>query len=86
MQFSHSSELEARIGRCGIVSFAEASTAVPFIGAATGALVTQVIRLASLQPAVRFPRMGLGAPEMVAEAGLTPGPSTNLGTIATNFS
>ena len=30
-------ELEKKIGQCGIVSFAEASTAVPFVGAAAGA-------------------------------------------------
>jgi hypothetical protein len=79
-------ELETRIGRCGIVSFAEASTAVPFVGAATGALViAQAIRLASLQPATRFLHMELGAPEMVAPAGSTPGPTINLGTIPTNL-
>lgn len=75
-------ELETRIGHCGIVSFAEASTAVPFVGAATGALViAQAIRLASLQPATRFLHMELGAPEMVAQAGSTPGPTINLGSI-----
>jgi hypothetical protein len=80
-------DLEAQIGRCGIVGFAEASTAVPFVGAATGALViAQAIRLASLLPAARFLHMELGAPEMVANAGVTPGPSVNLGTIPTSLS
>jgi hypothetical protein len=78
-------ELESRIGRCGIVNFAEASTAVPFVGAAAGALViAQVIRLASLQPATRFLHMELGTPEMVGQAGLTAGPAINLGSISIN--
>ncbi len=73
-------ELESRIGSCGIVSFAEASTAVPFVGAATGALViTQAIRLASLQPSTLFLHMELGAPEMMTSAGTVGGPTINLG-------
>lgn len=79
-------ELETRIGRCGVVSFAEASTAVPFVGAATGALViAQAIRLASLQPATHFLQMELGAPEMVSQAGLVPRPTINLGSIPINL-
>jgi hypothetical protein len=40
-------DLEEQIGQWGIVSFAEASTSVPFVRAATGALViAQAIRLA----------------------------------------
>ena len=82
MKMEAYAELEARIGRCGIVSFAEASTAVPFVGAATGALViAQAIRLASLRPATRFLQMELSAPEMITQAGLTPGPTINLGSI-----
>jgi hypothetical protein len=73
-------DLEKQIGQCGIVSFAEASAAVPFVGAAAGALVIgQAIRLASLQPAARFFHIELSAPEMVAEAGVTAGPTMNLG-------
>jgi len=73
-------ELEKHIGQCGIVSFADASAAVPFVGAATGALVIgQAIRLASLESATRFLHVELSAPEMVAEAGLTAGPMVNLG-------
>ena len=72
--------LESRIGSCGIVSFAEASTAVPFVGAASGALViTQAIRLASLQPSTLFLHMELGAPEMMTSAGTVAGPTINLG-------
>ena len=79
-------ELETRIGSCGIVSFAEASTAVPFVGAATGALViTQAIRLASLQPSTLFLHMELGAPEMTTNAGTIPGPTINFGSIPTSL-
>ena len=79
-------ELESRIGSCGIVSFAEASTAVPFVGAATGALViTQAIRLASLQPSTLFLQLELGAPEMTTSAGTIGGPTINLGSISTSL-
>ena len=79
-------ELESRIGSCGIVSFAEASTAVPFVGAATGALViTQAIRLASLQPSTLFLHMELGAPEMMTSAGTVGGPTINLGSTPTSL-
>jgi hypothetical protein len=80
-------ELEARIGRCGIVRFAEASTAVPFVGAAAGALVmAQAIRLASLQPTARFLQMELGAPEFASHGGYTNGPAVNLGSLPTALS
>jgi hypothetical protein len=79
-------ELEARIGRCGIVSFAEASTSVPFVGAAAGALVIALaIRLASLQPITRFLHIELGAPAMVTQAGFVDGPKMNLGSIAVDI-
>jgi len=79
-------ELEARIGRCGIVSFAEASTAVPFVGAAAGAIViAQAIRLASLQSYPRFLQMELASPEMVTYAGLGNGPTMNLGSVPFNL-
>ena len=79
-------ELETRLGSCGIVSFVEASTAVPFVGAATGALViAQAIRLASLQPSTLFLHMELGAPEMTTNAGTIPGPTINFGSIPTSL-
>jgi hypothetical protein len=75
-------ELETQIGQCGIVSFAEASTSVPFVGAAAGALViAQAIRLASMQPTARFLQMQLSAPEMISAADLLPQPTGNLGSI-----
>ena len=43
-------KLEEHVGQCGTLEFAEASVAVPFVGAATGALaIAQLIRLASLE-------------------------------------
>lgn len=73
-------DLEKQIGQCGIVSFAEASTSVPFVGAAAGALViAQAIRLASLQPTARFMHMELGAPEMVSVADFVDRPHGNVG-------
>ncbi len=73
-------ELEKEIGHCGIVSFAEASTSVPFVGAATGALViAQTIRLASMKSTVRFLQMQMGAPEMVSVADFARKPNSNLG-------
>ena len=72
--------LEHEIGQCGVVSFAEASTSVPFVGAAAGALViAQAIRLASLQTTTRFLQMELGSPEMVSMAGFAKSPQVNLG-------
>jgi hypothetical protein len=73
-------DLEKKIGQCGIVSFAEASTSVPFVGAAAGALViAQAIRLASLEPTTRFLQMELGEPAMATHAELPDKPTVNLG-------
>lgn len=76
-------ELERHIGQCGTVSFAEASVAVPFVGAVTGALViAQVIRLASLETAPLFLQMELGAPEFATFGGHTATPESNLGSFS----
>lgn len=73
-------DLETQIGQCGIVRFAEASTSVPFVGAAAGALViAQAIRLASLNATARFLQMQMGAPDMVSVAEFVPTPRINLG-------
>ncbi|MDA9545012.1 hypothetical protein ACM43_11115 [Bradyrhizobium sp. CCBAU 45321] len=73
-------DLEKQIGQCGIVSFAEASTSVPFVGAATGALViAQAIRLASLESTARF---RCSSPEMVSVADFVAKPSVNAGSSA----
>lgn len=76
-------ELEKHVGACGKVGFAEASVAVPFVGAATGALtIAHAIRLASLEAAPVFLQMELGAPEMTTHGGLTPSPDVNLGSLS----
>jgi hypothetical protein len=76
-------ELERHVGQCGTVEFAEASAAVPFVRAATGALViAQAIRLASLEPAPVFVQMELGAPEMTTLGGLIAQPEINLGSFS----
>lgn len=73
-------DLETQIGQCGIVRFAEASTSVPFVGAAAGALViAQAIRLASLNATTRFLQMQMGAPDMASVAEFVPTPKINLG-------
>jgi hypothetical protein len=76
-------DLERHIGQCGTVGFAEASVAVPFVGAATGALtIAQAVRLASMEPAPHFLQMELGAPEMATFGGLIAAPESNLGSLS----
>jgi hypothetical protein len=73
-------ELEQQVGRCGTFEFAEASVAVPFVGAATGALtLAHIIRLASLEAVPTLFQIELGAPQMVTSAAMLPPPKTNLG-------
>lgn len=73
-------ELERHVGRCGTFEFAEASVAVPFVGAAAGALtLAQIIRLASLEAVPALFHMELGAPQMVTSGTMLPAPKTNLG-------
>lgn len=73
-------DLEEHVGVCGKLPFAEASVAVPFVGAAAGALtIAQAIRLATLESAPIFLQLELNAPEMPTLAGLTPAPEVNLG-------
>ena len=73
-------DLEQRIGQCGALTLARASVAVPFVGAAAGALViSQIARLATLLPATQLLQMELGAPNMTSLSALTPAPRVNLG-------
>lgn len=65
---------------CGAYTLADGSVAVPFVGAATGALtIAQAIRLASMQPAGALIQIGLGAPEMQIDGGLRQAPETSFG-------
>lgn len=66
--------------QCGTYELADASVAVPFVGAAVGALtITQAIRLATMRETVRIMQMELACPEMTTHGGLLPAPATNLG-------
>jgi len=72
-----------KLDRCGALALAEASVAVPFVGAAAAALtIAQASRLASLQPTPHLMQVELGAPELVTNGGLAPGPETNLGSFS----
>lgn len=72
--------LEALSKGCGAYTLADGSVAVPFVGAATGALtISQVIRLASMKPAGALIQLGLAAPEMQIDGGLGAAPATFLG-------
>lgn len=72
--------LDRTIGQCGTIQIADASVAVPFVGAAAGALVVaQLARLASMQPTGSLIQMDLGSPEMIIDGGQTKEPSSFLG-------
>lgn len=67
-------------GACGAYALAGASVAVPFVGAATGALaIAQLVRLATGQRGGTLVQMGLAAPEMMIDGGRTPVPPGFLG-------
>lgn len=74
-------ELERAVGGgCGAYDLAGASVAVPFVGAATGALaIAQLVRLASGQPGGALIQLGLAAPEMIIDGGRTLRPAGFLG-------
>jgi hypothetical protein len=65
---------------CGTFDLAEASVAVPFVGAAAGALaIAQVIRLGSMLESVRIMQMDLASPEMVMAGGFNEPPEASVG-------
>lgn len=71
---------EKELGACGTFMLADASVAVPFVGAATGALVVaQLIRLASQEAGCTLLQMELGAPDLVIDSGLNAPPGNFLG-------
>lgn len=72
--------LEAAIGVCGTYPLANASVAVPFVGAATGALaIAQLIRLASMHSGATLLQIELAAPGMVIDSGQIAAPQIYLG-------
>jgi hypothetical protein len=73
-------DLEAESGACGAYMLANASVAVPFVGAITGAVaIGQLVRLASARSAGALVQLSLGAPGMVIDGGQTPPPAAFLG-------
>lgn len=67
---------------CGTFDLAEASVAVPFVGAVAGALaVAQVIRLGSMLELVRIMQMDSASPEMVMTGGLNEPPQASAGSV-----
>jgi hypothetical protein len=83
LNYAAYAELEKHIGQCGTLGFAEASGAVPFVGAAAGALtIAQVARIASLETMPLLLQMELGSPEMTTLGGVTPASETNLGSFS----
>jgi len=72
--------LEKDVGLCGTIAIADASVAVPFVGAATAALaIGQLARLGSMSPSVALLQLELSAPEMVIDGGLSAPPESFLG-------
>lgn len=72
--------LQDKVGPCGTYPLAAASVAVPFVGAATGALsLSQVIRLGSMRSGAALLQLELGAPAMVIDGGQTKPPKSYLG-------
>ena len=80
-------EHEKKHGKCGTFSLAEASVAVPFVGAAVGAIAfSQAIRLGCLQQTVQVMQMDLAAPGLVIPGSFNECPKKNLGTVRVIFS
>jgi hypothetical protein len=73
---------EEKYDRCGAVTLAAASVAVPFVGAAVGALtIAQVIRLASMLETAHIVQMQLGSPHMVVPGRMNRAPDCSVGSI-----
>jgi len=72
--------LEQEVGLCGTIAIADASVAVPFVGAATAALaIAQLARLGSMAPGVALLQLELSAPDMVIDGGRSASPESFLG-------
>lgn len=65
---------------CGAFMLANASAAVPFVGAVVGALViTQAIRIASMHRTCRMMQMELASPELASFGNMISAPRANVG-------
>jgi hypothetical protein len=63
-----------------------ASVAVPFVGAALGALtIAQVLRLGSMLPTIQMMQVDLGAPEMAMTGAMNDAPAASLGALKVEF-
>lgn len=80
-------DLEREIGLCGVVPFADASVAVPFVGAATAALViAQLAKIGSMQPSAALLQLELAAPEMIIDGGHVDAGRSHMGGEIMDFS
>lgn len=76
-----------KYGNCGTYSLAEASVAVPFVGAAIGALtISQLLRLAALRTTSQVLQIELGAPAAAGVGAQNPGSAIGLGGIEFSLS
>ncbi|PZQ96201.1 MAG: hypothetical protein DI533_17355 [Cereibacter sphaeroides] len=74
------SELARKFDNCGTFSLAEASVAVPFVGAAVGALtITQLLRLTALRTTPQIMQVELAAADAGVAGILNPLPAFGLG-------
>lgn len=72
--------LEKEVGECGKFTLANASVAVPFVGAAAGALaISQAIRLSSSLSGGALIQMELATPELMIDGGQSIPPESFLG-------
>ena len=72
----------AKFSNCGTLTLANASVAVPFVGAAVGALtIAQVIRVASMVETTQIMQMELGSPGMAMVGAMNDAPTTSLGSV-----
>lgn len=75
-----------KIDTCGAFALAEASVAVPFVGAAIGAIsLTQAMRLTAMQGTPSLIQMELSAPDFTSTTDLSPAPKVNLGGVFLNL-
>mgnify|MGYP001046187553 FL=1 len=71
---------------CGTFSLAEASVAVPFVGAAIGALtIAQLLRLAALGSTSQIIQIELGMPEAISMGVVNPPSDVGLGGVEFSF-
>lgn len=72
----------ARADQCGAYELASASVAVPFVGAAVGALATvQVLRIAGMHKSPKLMRVDLPSPDFAIKVGLNPAPQRSVGSL-----